>query len=439
MTAGGGGGGGNTGGGGVGGGGGGGGGDSSGDEYTANPLENYVGQVGALAALGVTPDAILNAHVWRSRLSPEERAALRCYLPPELGREDQNRLAADVLSGATLRVGAASRDDAWAAVAAGLTHPRVRRWRVRVTLLARRHALASLAEYHNTLVRRVRALKAPLPLGEVPSAAAAIRSASLAAPSADGAAGDGDAGANIMSGGADGVVGGLAPGGSGGGGVAGGRGTYFGSRGLRGGVGSGDAGRPGGDMPLAVPAIPAGGGHADWDAARWRRVMHFRAQETQRYQMPERSFTFINPWGNSVVSPLKRGPALDGGRPREHALLRNERPSHVTILCIVRDAASRLVHGRGTRADICDLLRDSQYLRDGATFSQLNGVVSGALDRLHYEDDAPVRYDPDTKHWCYLHNDRTPDSFPTPAWAREPDRAVARSRRSAAASRARKR
>ncbi|KAK1864783.1 hypothetical protein I4F81_007326 [Pyropia yezoensis] len=315
--------------------------DGGGHDY-----ENYVGQVGALAALGVTPDAILNAHVWRSRLSPEERAALRCYLPPELGREDQNRLAADVLSGATLRVGAASRDDAWAAVAAGLTHPRVRRWRVRVTLLARRHALASLAEYHNTLVRRVRALKAPLPLGEVPSAAAAIRSASLAAPSAD---------------------------------------------------------------------------------------------ETQRYQMPERSFTFINPWGNSVVSPLKRGPALDGGRPREHALLRNERPSHVTILCIVRDAASRLVHGRGTRADICDLLRDSQYLRDGATFSQLNGVVSGALDRLHYEDDAPVRYDPDTKHWCYLHNDRTPDSFPTPAWAREPDRAVARSRRSAAASRARKR
>jgi len=345
----------------------------------------------------------------------------------------------DILSGASLRAGGVTRADAWAAVASGLTHPRVRRWRVRVTLLARRHALASLAEYHNRLGRRVRAFKAPHLLAGSPSSAAAVRSAALVMATAADGGGDADAAADIMSGGADGVVGGLVPGAGGAGGVAGGRGTYFGSRGLRGGFGAGDAGRGGGEPPLAVPAIPAGGGHADWDAARWRRVMHFRAQETQRYQVPERSFTFINPWGNSVVSPLKRGPALDGGRPREHALLRNERPSHVTILCIVRDAASRLVHGRGTRADICDLLRDSQYLRDGATFSQLNSVVSGALDRLHYEDDAPVRYDPDTKHWCYLHNDRTEESFPTPPWAREPDRAVARNRRSAAASRARRR
>jgi len=33
--------------------------------------------------------------------------------------------------------------------------------------------------------------------------------------------------------------------------------------------------------------------------------------------------------------------------------------------------------------------------------------VSGALDRLHYEDDPCVKYDSDKKLWIYLHKDRT--------------------------------
>lgn len=91
----------------------------------------------------------------------------------------------------------------------------------------------------------------------------------------------------------------------------------------------------------------------------------------------------------------------------------------VTILCIVRDAASRLPNNRGTRADICDILRDSQYLREGATFQQLNSVVSGALDRLHYEENAPVRYNAESKEWLYLHNDMREEDFEIPSWARD--------------------
>ncbi|KAJ1617593.1 hypothetical protein T492DRAFT_893425 [Pavlovales sp. CCMP2436] len=83
----------------------------------------------------------------------------------------------------------------------------------------------------------------------------------------------------------------------------------------------------------------------------------------------------------------------------EHALLRSDRPSHVTILTLVRDAAARLPDGVGTRADVSELLRDSQF------------VVSGALDRLHYEKDTCVKYEPERKLWIYLHRNRTLDEF----------------------------
>ncbi len=41
-------------------------------------------------------------------------------------------------------------------------------------------------------------------------------------------------------------------------------------------------------------------------------------------------------------------------------------------------------------------------------------IVSGALDRLHYEKDASVKYDTDRKIWIYLHKNRTLDY---PAWS----------------------
>jgi hypothetical protein len=41
----------------------------------------------------------------------------------------------------------------------------------------------------------------------------------------------------------------------------------------------------------------------------------------------------------------------------------------------------------------------------------MNTVVSGALDRLHSEEDPCVKYDSDQKLWIYLHRNRKPDDF----------------------------
>ena len=48
---------------------------------------------------------------------------------------------------------------------------------------------------------------------------------------------------------------------------------------------------------------------------------------------------------------------------------------------------------------------------------QVNTVVSGALDRLHYEKDPCVKYDIGRKLWIYLHRDRSQEEFGEPALA----------------------
>lgn len=78
---------------------------------------------------------------------------------------------------------------------------------------------------------------------------------------------------------------------------------------------------------------------------------------------------------------------------------------------MARDAASRLPDGVGTRADILELIKHSQWLKtEGIDTTQLNNIVSGALDRLHYESDPCVKYDSDRKLWIYLHRERSLDN-----------------------------
>ena len=89
--------------------------------------------------------------------------------------------------------------------------------------------------------------------------------------------------------------------------------------------------------------------------------------------------------------------------------MKSNRPACITILCLARDASSRLPEGVGTRADICLLIKESQYIVNSVSDSQINSIVSGALDRLHYEKDPCVRYDSDRKLWIYLHRNRTLD------------------------------
>lgn len=97
---------------------------------------------------------------------------------------------------------------------------------------------------------------------------------------------------------------------------------------------------------------------------------------------------------------------------RGHNLMVPDRPACVTLLSLVRDAAARLPNGEGTRAEICELMKESQYLSIGAEAS-IQSVVSGALDRLHYEADPCVKYDSTRKVWIYLHRHRTESEFGT--------------------------
>uniref|UniRef100_T1JXX6 Uncharacterized protein n=1 Tax=Tetranychus urticae TaxID=32264 RepID=T1JXX6_TETUR len=146
----------------------------------------------------------------------------------------------------------------------------------------------------------------------------------------------------------------------------------------------------------------------------------YRDQEDLRYKKPHKAFTFTIHGYNSVVGPVK-GCGIGSASPhaaspnkaREHSLLVKDRPPFVTLLSLVRDAAARLPNGEGTRADICELLKDSQYLLPTVSDQQVNAIVSGALDRLHYEKDPCVKYDVNRKVWIYLHRNRTETEFET--------------------------
>lgn len=150
-------------------------------------------------------------------------------------------------------------------------------------------------------------------------------------------------------------------------------------------------------------------------------IKDFQKQETERYKNPHLPWLYNNFDGSTcIVAPvLKKFPTNSNSKPRDHVLLRPERPSYVTILCLARDAAGRLPDGVGTRADICDLLKDSQYVNEKLSDSQINNIVSGALDRLHYEKDPCVKYDLQRKLWIYLHKNRTKDDL---AWQEQSKR-----------------
>ncbi|XP_067944021.1 nuclear factor related to kappa-B-binding protein-like isoform X2 [Watersipora subatra] len=137
----------------------------------------------------------------------------------------------------------------------------------------------------------------------------------------------------------------------------------------------------------------------------------FHQQEKIRYAHPHRCFTYKLNGKEYLVGPIKgvydKVSLNSNNKAREHVLLVNDRPSYVTILTLVRDAAARLPNGEGTRYEICDLLQQSQFISESAPSSHINTVVSGALDRLHYEKDPCVKFDSGKKNWMYLHGDRT--------------------------------
>lgn len=139
---------------------------------------------------------------------------------------------------------------------------------------------------------------------------------------------------------------------------------------------------------------------------------YFRKEEVLRYSIPDRAFCYTAADGKkSIVAPLRRCGGKPTSKARDHFMLKRNRPPHVTILCLVRDAAARLPGSIGTRADVCTLIRDSQYIVEEVSDAQVNQVVSGALDRLHYERDPCVQFDGERKLWVYLHREREEEDF----------------------------
>ena len=139
----------------------------------------------------------------------------------------------------------------------------------------------------------------------------------------------------------------------------------------------------------------------------------FREQERRRFENPHLSFTYHLHGYDSVVGPVKgiytQIPGIS--KARGHNMLTADRPSFVTILTLVRDATARLPNGEGTRADICELLKSSQYINNEAPENVLQTIVSDALDRMHTELDPCVRYDSKRKIWIYLHRNRSEEEF----------------------------
>lgn len=125
-------------------------------------------------------------------------------------------------------------------------------------------------------------------------------------------------------------------------------------------------------------------------------IRSFREQERRRYDNPHKAFTYRCNGYESVVGPLKGiyNASVGNAKARGHTMLNADRPNFVTILSLVRDATARLPNGEGTRADICELLKSSQYIAGNAPDNVLQSVVSGALDRMHTQFDPCVRYDP---------------------------------------------
>ena len=94
-------------------------------------------------------------------------------------------------------------------------------------------------------------------------------------------------------------------------------------------------------------------------------IYRYRRQEEERYNNPSRPWIYLNEDGStSIVGPvIKKKAANIIQKPRDHPQLHSNRPAIVTLLCLARDAASRLPDGLGTQADIIELIKQSQWLK----------------------------------------------------------------------------
>ncbi|TMW60701.1 hypothetical protein Poli38472_000743 [Pythium oligandrum] len=135
----------------------------------------------------------------------------------------------------------------------------------------------------------------------------------------------------------------------------------------------------------------------------------FRTQEEQRYGHPKRTFAY-EVGGNRVTV----GPAFALPRSQlDAAVLVSNAPVAVTTLTLVYDACARLHEQKGTRADIKNLLMQSQFVQPSVKEAILDQAVAAALNELEriFPQDASsscVHFEVERCIWVY---DHAPDKW----------------------------
>ena len=136
-------------------------------------------------------------------------------------------------------------------------------------------------------------------------------------------------------------------------------------------------------------------------------LKEFHRQEEERYINAHLPYTYQLNDGRSVwVAAVAKKAPVSTAKLRKHILLVDSRPSSVNLLSLVRDAAAKLPNSVGTRTEICTIVQESQYFNCEIDADRMYTIVSGALDRLHYENNPCVKFDSKTKMWTYLHNSK---------------------------------
>lgn len=83
-----------------------------------------------------------------------------------------------------------------------------------------------------------------------------------------------------------------------------------------------------------------------------------------------------------IVAPVAKKELNPFSKAWIHGTLIQDWPACVSVLSVVRDAAARLPDGFGTRLDICELFKHSQFVDRIVDDVEISKAVSGALDRL---------------------------------------------------------
>ena len=360
--------------------------------------------------------AVLSLESWEDALSEEERAGLRKLLPGE-GRwrpereERPGGLLGDLLGGGAVRFGANPGTRLWEDMRAGRCNPDVVEYLAARRELEWRQYVHSVRAYHDGMVARLRRLH-ELMGTEEGGAGGALNAESLQAVLQAWRSEMGEALEEEPEPGEGEAEGGAQVPKAGGGGQ-----------------------RPSDPDPelaslaqkvlvetlsreqrelvsrmgsKSVPTIP--------ESKPEERAL-YREEEARRYGSPETVFRFTSRDGEPVsVAPLQLA-GSKAPKMRPHALLIKNRSPAVTILSLVRDACARFPAGVGTRADLCILFRDTQYLVEDADLEQVSQCVGSAMDRLRYQKDSCVSYNLETRMWTYLHKERSESDFAAAAAA----------------------